>query len=59
MAKKEIYPLKFHEIFKEKIWGGRRLESCLGKSLPKDKLIGESWEIADHGEDISIVKNVY
>jgi mannose-6-phosphate isomerase len=54
---KEIYPLKFHEIFKEKIWGGRRLESCLGKSLPKDKLIGESWEIADHGEDISIVKN--
>ncbi len=57
MAKKEIYPLKFHEIFKEKIWGGRRLESCLGKSIPKNKLIGESWEIADHGKDISIVKN--
>lgn len=57
MAKKEIYPLKFHEIFKEKIWGGRRLESCLGKSIPKNKLIGESWEIADHRKDISIVKN--
>jgi mannose-6-phosphate isomerase len=57
MFKKEIYPLKFNEIFKEKIWGGRRLESYLGKSIPKNKLIGESWEIADHGKDISIVKN--
>ena len=57
MANKEIYPLKFNEIFKEKIWGGRKLESFLGKSLPKDKLIGESWEIVDHGKDISIVKN--
>lgn len=57
MTGKEIYPLKFNEIFKEKIWGGRKLESFLRKSLPKDKLIGESWEIADHGKDISIVKN--
>ncbi len=57
MFKKEIYPLKFHEIFKEKIWGGRRLESYFGKSIPKNKLIGESWEITDHGKDISIVKN--
>jgi len=57
MLKKEIYPLKFNEIFKEKIWGGRRLESFLGKKLPKNKSIGESWELVDHGEDISVVRN--
>jgi len=57
MTNKEIYPLKFYEIFKEKIWGGRRLESFLGKKLPKDKSIGESWELVDHGEDISVVRN--
>lgn len=57
MYNKEIYPLKFNEIFKEKIWGGRRLESFLGKRLSEDKFIGESWEIADHGKDISVVKN--
>lgn len=57
MSNKKIYPLKFNEIFKEKIWGGRRLESFLGKKLPKDKPIGESWELVDHREDISIVKN--
>ncbi len=57
MSNKEIYPLKFNEIFKEKIWGGRRLESFLGKKLPKDKSIGESWELVDHREDISVVRN--
>lgn len=40
------YPLVLEPIFKEKIWGGRRLER-LGKSLPDGKLIGESWELAD------------
>ncbi|MBU2598704.1 MAG: mannose-6-phosphate isomerase, class I [Actinobacteria bacterium] len=57
MSKKEIYPLKFNEIFKEKIWGGRRLESFFKKRLPEDKFIGESWELVDHGEDISVVRN--
>jgi len=51
------YPLKFEEIFKEKVWGGRRLEVLLGKALPPDIKIGESWEIADHGEDTTSVRN--
>ncbi|MBI1338226.1 MAG: hypothetical protein GC164_14885 [Phycisphaera sp.] len=41
-----IYPLLFEPIYKEKVWGGRRLES-LGRKLPVGKMIGESWEIAD------------
>lgn len=38
--------LTFEPILKEKVWGGRRLEK-LGKTLPADALVGESWEIAD------------
>lgn len=39
-------PLLFDPIFKEKVWGGRALEK-LGKTLPPEKPIGESWELAD------------
>jgi mannose-6-phosphate isomerase len=41
----------------ERIWGGRRLESELGKKLPPQKPIGESWEIVDRAEAQSIVRN--
>jgi len=43
-----LYPLAFHPIYKEKVWGGRSLEK-LGRALPGDASarIGESWEIAD------------
>src|SRR5436189_6271815 len=42
-----LYPLKFKPRFVEKIWGGRRLETVLGKAIPAGKTIGESWEIFD------------
>jgi mannose-6-phosphate isomerase len=42
-----LYPLKFKPRFLEKIWGGRKLETVLGKPLPAEKLIGESWELYD------------
>jgi len=41
----------------ERIWGGRRLESEFGKTLPAQKLIGESWEIVDRPEAQSIVRH--
>ena len=40
------YPLIFDPILKEKVWGGRFLAQ-LGKSLPGEVAIGESWELAD------------
>jgi mannose-6-phosphate isomerase len=43
----KIYPLKFKPRLVEKIWGGRKIESVLGKPLPASKQIGESWEIYD------------
>ncbi len=49
------YPLKFKPIYKDYIWGGRKLES-LGKTLP-DGTVAESWEIASHPDGSGIVEN--
>ena len=47
----EPYPLTFEPILVEKVWGGRTLEN-FGKTLPPDKSIGESWELAALPESI-------
>ncbi|MCW7456934.1 class I mannose-6-phosphate isomerase [Leptospira bandrabouensis] len=43
-------------LYKEKIWGGRKLETSLGRKIP-DGSIGESWEVSVYGSDISPIKN--
>ena len=52
-----LYPLTFHPIFKERLWGGRNLARLYGKDLPPDKRIGESWEISDRPEGVSLIAN--
>ena len=52
-----LYPLIFKPRFKERVWGGRRLEALYGKRLPDEVLIGESWEISDRPDDESVVAN--
>ena len=52
-----LYPLKFKPVFKEKIWGGNKLNTILGKNLPHNKKIGESWEISGVKDNISVVSN--
>src|SRR5688500_13385394 len=43
-----LYPLKFRPKFFEKMWGGRKMQTLLGKPLPAgEKLFGESWELFD------------
>jgi mannose-6-phosphate isomerase len=42
-----LYPLKFHPRLVEKMWGGRKIETVLGKRLPAGKPVGESWELFD------------
>ena len=52
------YPLRFKPVFRSYIWGGRRLQTELRKSLPDDgNDYAESWEVVDHGEDQSVVVN--
>lgn len=47
LAAVKPYPLTFTPLVLEKVWGGRRL-ARLGKAgASADRLIGESWEIAD------------
>ena len=52
-----LYPLTFQPIFQERIWGGRKLETLYGKTLPPGKIIGESWEISDRADANSVVTN--
>ncbi len=52
-----VYPYKFKPIYKEKIWGGRALERLFGRDLPEAAKIGESWELADLPEGVSVVAN--
>ncbi len=44
---KNIYPLTFKPVFKDYIWGGRNLETKLGRDIP-DGIVAESWEISGH-----------
>jgi mannose-6-phosphate isomerase len=52
----QLYPLTFIPVFKDYIWGGRKLER-LGRQLPNEGVIAESWEIAAHEDGASVVKN--
>ena len=51
-----LYPLKFVECIRRYGFGGRRIPEYFGKQLP-DGVIAETWEITDHGEDVSIIRN--
>jgi len=50
-----LYPLRFKEILKEKIWGGKNLAELFNKVVARNALVGESWEISDRDGDQSVV----
>ncbi|MBM3998348.1 MAG: class I mannose-6-phosphate isomerase [Planctomycetes bacterium] len=52
-----LCPLRFEPFFRRYLWGGRRLESILGKPLGPGDDYAESWEVADHGPDQSVVRD--
>ena len=52
-----LYPFAFTPHFKERVWGGRNIERLYGKPLPPDRVIGESWEITDRPEGVSVIAN--
>ncbi|PID88271.1 MAG: mannose-6-phosphate isomerase [Bacteroidia bacterium] len=51
-----LYPLQFHPIIKEKIWGGKKLQTILHKENASEQS-GESWEISGLVDNASIVSN--
>lgn len=48
-----MYPLKFEDILRPMIWGEKK--SADSNSYPKFTGIGESWEISQVGDRISVV----
>jgi len=52
-----LYPLKFTPILKERIWGGKSLSEKYRKTDDNQTKFGESWEISDLDENISVVSN--
>lgn len=50
-----MLPIKFIPVYAERVWGGRALETLLRRSIPPNKKIGESREISDRPEAVSVV----
>src|SRR5687768_2804413 len=48
--------LRFEPLYQDRVWGGRSLETALGRRLPLSRPIGESWEVVDRPEAQSIVR---
>ncbi|MDR1340999.1 MAG: class I mannose-6-phosphate isomerase [Prevotellaceae bacterium] len=55
----DLYPLKFKPIYKERVWGGNRLSTVLGRKKKSGKVIGESWELSSVSGNLSVVANGY
>lgn len=55
-VRKNIYPLTFGQVLKDYLWGGRNLEK-LGKVLPAEGKVAESWEASCHPNGMSIIAN--
>lgn len=51
-----FYPMLFEPVLKDYLWGGRNLER-LGRRLPAEGIVAESWEIGAHEDGTTVVTN--
>lgn len=51
-----LYPLVFHTQYKDKIWGGQKIKTVLGKDFGALPNCGETWEISGVKGNVSVVK---
>lgn len=47
--------IRFQPLYQDRVWGGRGLNSVLGRTLPRPGPIGESWEVVDRPEAQSVI----
>ena len=52
-----LYPLKFKPIFKDKIWGGRKIKEVLGMDYGKLPNCGEVWLLSGLWDEQSEIAN--
>lgn len=57
MVENTLYPFVFKTIFKEKLWGGQKIKSVLGKDFGDLPNCGETWELSAVEGNISLVAN--
>lgn len=50
-------PIYFEPIAMERVWGGRKFESVLGKQIPPGVPVGELWEIVDREDECSVARS--
>ncbi|MCF3651258.1 type I phosphomannose isomerase catalytic subunit [Synoicihabitans lomoniglobus] len=49
--------IRFQPLYQDRVWGGRVLETALGRTLPREGPIGESWEVVDRPEAQSVISD--
>ncbi|WP_299579905.1 type I phosphomannose isomerase catalytic subunit [uncultured Sunxiuqinia sp.] len=54
---KKLYPLKFTPQYLDKIWGGQKIKTQLGKDFGNLPNCGESWEVSGVQDHVSVVAN--
>ncbi|HNS16600.1 MAG TPA: mannose-6-phosphate isomerase [Bacteroidales bacterium] len=52
-----LYPLLFRPVYKEKIWGGQRIKTLLGKDFSPLPNCGEVWLISGVEGESTVVSN--
>ena len=57
MPTASLYPLKFQTIYKDKIWGGHKMKTVLGKDFAPLPNCGETWEISGVKGNLSVVED--
>lgn len=53
----QLYPLVFNPLLQDRIWGGTKLKTFLGKQNLPTETTGESWELSAVEGNVSIVAN--
>lgn len=51
----QLYPMKFHPVFREKIWGGQKINRILDLGCPYEARCGEAWLISGVAGDETTV----
>jgi len=54
-----LYPLKFKSIYKEKIWGGNKINTVLKKDFSPLPNAGEAWVLSGVKNSETVVENGY
>ena len=53
----KLYPLKFQPVFREKIWGGDKIKTVLGKDFAPLPNCGEVWVVSGVEGNQTLVEN--